>query len=46
MLDKKLRLCDVGITTAGNYVIIYEFDPVSYPLLTTPIPVSTFGKYV
>eukprot|EP00347_Sterkiella_histriomuscorum_P005921 403354757 len=42
ILDPKKRLCDVGITTAGSYVLIYDFQPVSYPLLTTAVPESTF----
>jgi len=45
-MDPKKRLCDVGITTAGNYVLIYDFMPVSYPLLTTAIPESTFKTTV
>lgn len=38
ILDPTKRLCDIGVTTAGSYTIIYDFDPVSYPLLTTAIP--------
>ena len=30
-LDK--RLCDVGITTAGECRLYYEYVPISYPLL-------------
>jgi hypothetical protein len=46
ILEPKKRLCDVGITTAGNYVLIYDFAPVSYPLLTTAIPEATFANVV
>ena len=38
ILDPNKRLCDVGITTAGQYKLIYDFAPVSYPLLTTALP--------
>jgi hypothetical protein len=37
-LDPSKRLCDVGVTTAGSYTILYDHAPVSYPLLTTPLP--------
>lgn len=37
VLDPKLRLCDVGVTTAGPQTLFYDFGPVSYPLLTTAI---------
>jgi hypothetical protein len=36
-LDPTKRLCDVGVTTAGSYTILYDHAPVSYPLLTTPL---------
>jgi hypothetical protein len=26
------------VTTAGSYTILYDHAPVSYPLLTTPLP--------
>ena len=35
VLDENKRLCDVGVTTTGPYTLIYDFDPISYPLLTT-----------
>lgn len=38
ILDPSKCLRDVGVTTAGTYTLVYEFDPVSYPLLTTAIP--------
>ena len=38
ILDPTKRLCDVGVTTAGSYTILYDHAPVSYPLLTTPLP--------
>ncbi len=43
-LDLTKRLCDVGITVQGTkYKLIYDFTPMSYPLLTTP-PVNVFDK--
>ncbi len=38
IVDPKKRLCDVGVTTAGSYLLVYDFVPVSYPLLTTAVP--------
>lgn len=32
-LDK--RLCDVGITTAGECRLFYEYIPISHPLLSS-----------
>jgi len=37
VLDPMLRLCDVGVTTAGPQTLFYDFAAVSYPLLTTAI---------
>jgi hypothetical protein len=38
-LDPSKRLCDVGVTAAASfsYKIIYDFMPISYPLLNTPL---------
>ena len=37
-LDPFKRLCDVGVTAAATtYKIIYDFVPISYPLLNTPL---------
>ncbi len=37
ILDPKKKLSEVGVTTAGSYLMIYDFVPVSYPLLTTTV---------
>jgi len=43
-LDPDKRLCDIGVTVqGGKYKIIYDYKPLSYPLLTTP-PVNVFDK--
>ena len=37
-LDPQKRLCEVGVTAAStNTKIIYDFVPISYPLLNTPL---------
>ena len=33
-VDLNLRLWDVGITTAGECRVFYEYVPISYPLLS------------
>lgn len=37
MLDKDLTLEKSGMNTAGEYTILYDYEPVSYPLLTTSV---------
>ncbi|CAI2380588.1 unnamed protein product [Moneuplotes crassus] len=32
-VDLNKRLCDVGITTAGECKLFYEYKPISHPLL-------------
>ena len=45
ILDENKTLQEVGVIAAGQQTLIYEFDPVSYPLLTTPIGRGVnFGK--
>ena len=34
-VDLNIRLCDVGITTAGECRLFYEYVPISYPLLSS-----------
>ena len=34
-LDPKMRLCDQGVNTEGDYNLIYDFVPINHPLLTT-----------
>jgi hypothetical protein len=43
-LDPQKRLCDVGVNVEGaTYKIIYDYVPISYPLLTTP-PINVFDN--
>lgn len=43
-LDPYKRLCDVGATVQGaKYRIYYDYNALSYPLLTTP-PINVFDK--
>ena len=36
-LDKSKTLKEVGISTTGTYILIYDFKPISNPLLSTPL---------
>ena len=37
MLNKDDTLEKSGVTTAGDYTLCYDYEPVSYPLLTTSV---------
>ena len=36
-LDPKKSLQEQGVTGDAEQLIIYDFKPISYPLLTTPL---------
>ena len=43
-LDPNKRLFEVGATVQGaKYAIYYDYNALSYPLLTTP-PINVFDK--
>ena len=35
--DKSLTLKEIGVTAPGPFTILYDYKPISYPLLTTPM---------
>lgn len=36
-LDLKKKLCEQGVDTEGDYTLVYDFNPISHPLLTTAL---------
>jgi len=44
--DKSETLKDIGVSSPGPFTIVYDYKPISYPLLTTPLSYKTEHEIV